>query len=144
MVESSSRWPAWTRVPPFLPVPLRARADGWTPDRQARFIGMLAQTGTVAEAARHVGMARESAHRLRRKPGAESFAHAWDAIIAHHRGHQAPKRKITPTELAERAFEGEFHILMRRRKFVRAVRKPSTIALLRHLRRLDAVAAKGG
>lgn len=144
MADSSSRWPAWKRVPPFLPVPLRVRADGWTPERQARFVGMLAQTGSVAAAARAVGMARESAHRLRRKPGAESFAHAWDAIVAHYRGAPVPKRKITPDELAECAYEGEFHILMRRRKFQRAVRKPSTTALLRHVRRMDAAAAKGG
>lgn len=144
MTDSSTRWPAWKRVPPFLPVPLRARADGWTPERQARFIGMLAQTGSVAAAARAVGMSRESAHRLRTKPGAESFAHAWEAVVAHHRAAPVPKRKITPAELPDRAFDGEFHILMRRRKFVRAVRKPSNTALLREVRRLDAAAAKGG
>jgi hypothetical protein len=27
MAESNSRWPAFARVPPFLPVPLRARAS---------------------------------------------------------------------------------------------------------------------
>src|SRR5690348_4490085 len=102
MTESPTRWPAWKRVPPFLPVPLRARADGWTPDRQARFIGMLAETGSVAAAAGAVGKSRESAHRLRGKPRAESFAHAWDAIVAHHRGEPVPKRKITAAELPER------------------------------------------
>ena len=56
----SSTWPAYARVPPFLPVPLRARADGWTPERQARFIGLLAETGSVVEAARAVGMSREA------------------------------------------------------------------------------------
>jgi hypothetical protein len=57
---------------------------------------MLAQTGSVAAAARAVGMSRESAHRLRTKHGAESFAHAWDAIVAHHHDRPLPKRKITP------------------------------------------------
>ena len=47
-----ARWPAYARVPPFLPVPVRARADGWTLERQGRFIGYLAETGCVAEAAR--------------------------------------------------------------------------------------------
>jgi hypothetical protein len=28
MTESNSRWPAYARVPPFLPVPLRARSSG--------------------------------------------------------------------------------------------------------------------
>src|SRR6188472_1775779 len=95
MPESPPSWPAYARVPPFLPVPLRARADGWTADRQARFIGLLAETGSVAEAARRVGMGRESAWRLRRNAGAGSFAHAWDAIVALRRGDPAPRRKIT-------------------------------------------------
>jgi hypothetical protein len=146
MTESvaSSRWPAWKRVPPFLPVPLRARADGWTPDRQARFIGFLAETGSVAEAARRVGLSRMAAYRLRRCEGAASFAHAWDAIVGYWQGEPVAARKVTPGELFERAHEGEFHILMRRRKFIRAVRKPSTSALLRHLRRMDALAVRGG
>jgi len=139
-----SCWPAWKRVPPFLPVPLRARADGWTPERQARFIGLLAETGSVAVAARRVGMSRMAAYRLRRRDGAASLAHAWDAIVGFWQDEPVRPRKVTPCELFERAHEGEFHILMRRRKFVRAVRKPSTSALLRHLRRMDAAAAKGG
>ena len=146
MTESniSSGWPAWKRVPPFLPVPLRARADGWTPERQARFIGFLAETGSVAEAARRVGMSRMAAYRLRKCSGSESFAHAWDAIAGFWQDEPIGRRKVTPSELFERAHEGEFHILMRRRKFVRATRKPSTSALLRHLRRMDAAAARGG
>jgi hypothetical protein len=146
MDESNTRtgWPAYRRVPPFLPVPLRARADGWTAERQGLFIGFLAETGSVAEAARRVGMSRESAWRLRRRAGAASFAHAWDAVAAAWRGEPAQHRKITPCELAERAHDGEIHILMRRKRFVRAVRKPSVTALLRHLRRLDAAAVRGG
>ena len=70
------------RVPKFTPVPLRYRQDGWTPMRQADFLGRLAETWSVAAAARHVGKSRESAYRLRDKPGAESFAAAWDAILA--------------------------------------------------------------
>lgn len=146
MAESNTlaRWPAYRRVPAFLPVPLRARGDGWTPERQGRFIGFFAETGSVAEAARRVGMSRESAWRLRRRAGSESFAHAWDSVAAAWRGEPIEKRKITPDELAERAFDGEFHILMRRKRFVRAVRKPSVTALLRHVRRLDAAAASSG
>jgi len=142
--ESLSRWPAYARVPPFVPVPLRARADGWTPERQACFIGLLAETGSVAEAARRVGMGRESAWRLRRHAGAASFAHAWDAIVALRRGEPAPRRKITLDELGDYAFEGPYVVHMRRRRFVRARREPSTPALLRHMRRLDAAALRGG
>jgi hypothetical protein len=144
MPESRSAWPAYARVPPFVPVPLRARADGWTPERQARFVGLLAETGSVAEAARRVGMGRESAWRLRRRPGAESLAHAWDAIAAIRRGEAPPRRKVTLGELGEYALEGPYVVHLRRRRFVRALREPSTSALLRHLRRLDAAALRGG
>src|SRR5688572_5436047 len=144
MAESSASWPAYARVPPFLPVPLRARADGWTPERQARFIGLLAETGSVAKAARRVGMGRESAWRLRQRAEAESFAHAWDAIVAIRRGERLPQRKVTLSELGEHAIEGPWVVHMRRRRFVRAQRKPSTSALLRQVRRLDAAALRGG
>lgn len=63
----------------FVPVPVQARRDGWSPARQAGFIQRLALCGDVARSARGVGMSRESAWRLRRRPGAESFAAAWDA-----------------------------------------------------------------
>jgi hypothetical protein len=69
------------RVPKFTPVPLRYRADGWTPGRQSDFLGQLCETWSVTAAARHVGMTRESAYRLRDKPGAESFAAAWDSNL---------------------------------------------------------------
>jgi hypothetical protein len=146
MAESvaSARWPAWKRVPPFLPVPLRARADGWTPDRQARFIGFLAETGSVAEAARRVGLSRMAAYRLRRRKGADSFAHAWDAILGFWNGEPVQQRKVTPDELPERAYEGAVHIIMWRSKFVRVTRKPSNSMLLRHLRRMHAAARRGG
>ncbi|MGA9582831.1 MAG: hypothetical protein WBR13_12775 [Allosphingosinicella sp.] len=79
MAESSPR----RRVPAFTPVPLRYRRDGWTPGRQTDFLGRLAETGCISAAARHVGMTRESAYRLRDKAGAGSFAAAWDSILAH-------------------------------------------------------------
>src|SRR5688500_16357126 len=67
------------RVPPFYPVPLRARRDGWTVQRQTDFLGYLAETGSVMAAAETVGMSRKAAYALRARPGAESFAAAWDA-----------------------------------------------------------------
>lgn len=146
---SPRQWPAYARVPPFLPAPLRVRRDGWTEERQVRFIGHLAETGCVAEAAARVGMSRMAAYRLRRCDGAASLAHAWDAVVAQHRrtpfaGSDRPKRKVTPAELSEVAIEGPYHVLMRRGRFLRAVRKPDNSALLRHLRRLDAAALRGG
>lgn len=63
----------------FTPVPQqRRRADGWTAETQRRFILALQAMGSVGPAARAVGMNRASAYRLRERPGAESFAAAWD------------------------------------------------------------------
>ena len=63
----------------FHPVPGRQRHDGWTPDRQRRFVAALTLTGTVARAAQAVEMSGASAYNLRRRPQAESFAGAWHA-----------------------------------------------------------------
>lgn len=65
----------------FTPVPARSRTDGWTPDRQRRFITELAEHAGVAAAARAVGMTPQSANRLRRRADATSFAQAWDAAV---------------------------------------------------------------
>lgn len=65
----------------FTPVPSN-RYDGWTPQRQSDFILALAITGTVHRAVRAVGMSRQSLYKLRERPGAESFAAAWDIAIS--------------------------------------------------------------
>jgi hypothetical protein len=63
----------------FTPVRTAAkRHDGWTPKKQRAFIRALAGSGIVATAAKAVGMGCTSAYNLRRRPGAESFAAAWD------------------------------------------------------------------
>jgi len=62
----------------FTPVPVQARRDGWSTARQTGFIHRLALCGDVGASARGVGMSRESAWRLRKRAGAESFAAAWD------------------------------------------------------------------
>ena len=68
---------------PFLVIPplasTRARADGWTPERQRGFLEALATCGSVAGAARSVGMTREGAYALRRRADARGFAQAWEA-----------------------------------------------------------------
>ena len=66
---------------PFDPVPVRRRHDGWTAERQIAFIEKLADCSSVTAAARHVGMSRESARRLRRRPCGRSFRDAWDAAL---------------------------------------------------------------
>lgn len=65
----------------WVPVLKKRRHDGWSPERQREFIATLADTGSVTAAARAVGMSDTSCYRLRRSPGAESFAAAWDAAI---------------------------------------------------------------
>lgn len=125
--------PTWKRIPPFLPVPLRARADGWTPLRQAEFIGFLAESGCVARAAAKVGKSRQSAHRLRGLPGAESFVAAWDAAC----GNFAVPWKFTFAELQACAFTGPWVVQFRGGRYCGVSRKPSTSALLRILAQLD-------
>lgn len=66
----------------FEPVPLRAQHNGMTPALQLRFILALARGGGPDEAARALGKSRQSVYRLRKKPGAESFASAWDRAQA--------------------------------------------------------------
>ena len=62
-------------------IPLRARHDGWTPDRQHDFITALAETGCVTEAAAAVGKSPRSAYRLRARGEAGIFRQAWDIAL---------------------------------------------------------------
>jgi hypothetical protein len=66
----------------FTPVPLRVRADGWSRELQLAFVRALAEGGKPGEAARALGKNRQNAYALRRRPGAESFAAAWDEAVA--------------------------------------------------------------
>lgn len=130
------RRPDHRRVPAFSPVPLRARADGWTPQRQANFLGALAETRSVTAAARKVHMARETAYRLRKAPGAESFAAAWDHVMGLV---TQPKRKVTHDERGRRAMEGLLKPVMYRGKHVATAQKADNSALLGHMAFLDRV-----
>ena len=67
----------------WVPVRRRPRHDGWTEEKQRRFIEALADTGLVSHSAKAVGMSRESANRLRRSPHGAAFARAWDAARLH-------------------------------------------------------------
>lgn len=86
----------------WLPVERRRRSDGWGHHVQRDFIEALADTGSVAEAARAVHMSVQSCYRLRRSPGAENFARAWEAALA-----EAHKRLV---DIAfDRAVNGTEH-----------------------------------
>lgn len=119
------------RVPAFYPVPLRVTRTGWTTERQANFLGWLAETGSVSTASARVGMSRNSAYKLRKKPDAESFAAAWDAALG------SPVRRVTIDDLQFLAHHGLVKPLFRGGKYIRSARKPDNSALLRLLSRYD-------
>ena len=121
--------------PDFDPVPLRARSDGWTVERQRAFIAALHATRSITRAARAVGMSRETAYRLRARPGAESFAAAWDAAFA-----LPPRAPSNPDLLWHRAFYGTMRQIIRGGKEVGVVVKPDNQALLTLLDRFDRLA----
>lgn len=126
------------RVPPFYPVPLRARRDGWTVKRQTDFLGMLAETGSVLGACEAVGISRKSAYRLRARHGAESFAAAWDAALG------APVRKVTVDDLPFLARHGLIRLRFFRGRYRGASQKPDVSALLRLLSQFDRGASDVG
>ena len=76
-------------------------------------------------------MARESAYRLRGRPGAESFAAAWDAILAEPRR----ARMSTHELLWHRLFYGTLNPVMRGGKHVGTLVSPDNDAVLRLYRR---------
>tara|TARA_R110000850_G_scaffold3398_2_gene16281 strand:- start:2799 stop:3605 length:807 start_codon:yes stop_codon:yes gene_type:complete len=57
----------------------------WTPEKQREFLEALARCGSVKAAAAYVGMSREGAYRLRRRPEGCAFDRAWDAALIHAR-----------------------------------------------------------
>lgn len=82
-IDKTRARPARGTLPLFTPVPRHFnRHDGWTPERQRRFIEALADTGSVKAAAHAVNMSAEGAYLLRRHAEAESFRMAWEAALA--------------------------------------------------------------
>jgi len=122
-------------VPPtFDLVPLRRRRDGWTPERQRRFVAALAEGLGVGAAAARVGMSRKSAYALRERPGAAGFAAAWDGACAAARARRFAAR---PPGDWERGVEGVLHPVRYRGRIVAWDRRFSDCALLRLLGRVD-------
>ncbi|WP_375403676.1 hypothetical protein [uncultured Sphingomonas sp.] len=60
----------------------RLTAGGWNPPKQRAFIEHLAVSGSVTDAAAHVGMTRQGAYQLRRREPGSVFALLWDIAIA--------------------------------------------------------------
>lgn len=132
------------RKPPFFhPVLLRSREDGWSVVRQCEFLAQLYLTGSVAAAARTVGMSRASAYRLRERAGAEGFAHAWDAVLVppgsgRLAGPDIDWRKVTHQAMVSRVEWGLVQPVLHQGRMTAIRRKADTSALLRLLRRSDA------
>lgn len=82
------------------PKPRRARPelcrrDGWTADRQLRFLEVLARTRNVGAAAAAAGMSREGAYRLRNRQPEGLFAALWDMTMAPAPAPEVHNRPIT-------------------------------------------------
>jgi hypothetical protein len=130
MSTQPSHRPGHRRVCAFAPVPLRRRrAGGWTPMKQAAFLAALALTGSVRKAARRVGMSRETAYRLRAKPGGESFADSWDRLTGRWQGRA---RKVTPAGLKARFAGVLLKPLIYRGRHCGTAEKYDVSALLRY------------
>ena len=131
------------RIPSFHPVPVGRRHDGWTPGRQAAFLGMLDQTRSVVAAAKAVGMGRESAYRLRKRPGAAGFAAAWDAAMGFPLASvKLARAKSTGLPAHYRARYGLMQVLASAGQFRGVVAKPDNSALLQHIAQFDRALAR--
>lgn len=125
------------RVPAFHPVPVAGRHDGWSIARQADFIGHLAETRSVLAAARAVSMSRESAYRLRRRPGAAGFAAAWDAALGHAAEQvQGSGGKVTDLPAVYRFEVGLIQVIMFAGRYRGYARKADYYGLLPQLARI--------
>ncbi|MFW2829288.1 hypothetical protein [Sphingomonas sp. ID0503] len=78
----------------------RHRNDGWTPDRQRRFLELIADGHTVDDACLVVGLSATSAYSFRRRAPGSAFALGWAAANLHGR------ERIAATLLA-RAIHGQ-------------------------------------
>ncbi|WP_423141497.1 hypothetical protein ACOYW6_11735 [Parablastomonas sp. CN1-191] len=126
------------RLPAFHPVPVGPRKDGWTIDRQAKLIGFIAETRSVIEACRRVGMGRESAYRLRARPGGAGLAAAWDAALGKpHRPVDLASAKSTGLPAHYRWRAGRIAVVTVDGTFAGYHRKDDDCALLQHLAQLD-------
>lgn len=129
------------RRPPFFrPVPLRARADGWSEARQCEFLALLYVKGSVAAAARGVGMSCRTAYRLRERAGAESFAQAWDHVLTPPGSGRVAAvrpdyRKVTLATLNAWLETGFVQPVIYRGRMCGIRRKPDDSTLFRLLRR---------
>lgn len=85
------------------------RHDGWTRAKQAAFLRALSASHSVSEAARSVGMSRQSAYRLRSRMKGLPFDLAWEVAFHHSYdvlAHAALDRALNGVEVPV-FFQGE-------------------------------------
>jgi hypothetical protein len=104
------------------------RHDGWTPERKALFLDVLATKGNVRAACARVGLSREAAYRLRRRDA--RFARGWDAALL------MARQNVAET-LGDRAIDGIEEDIWYRGEHVGTRRRYDTRLLLAHMARLD-------
>jgi hypothetical protein len=119
-------------VPPPLPA---TRHDGWTGDRIATFLEVLADTGLVREACRAAGRSREGVYPLRNRDPV--FAAAWRAA-------QAKARPVVADGLLERRITGTVEHYYRDGVLVGERRHYESWLGLAVLKRLDKQAEEDG
>lgn len=120
----------------FAPVPVKARHDGWSAERQRRFVLALARGAGVDEAARGVGCSRQSAYALRRRSGGGEFAAAWDAALAF-----ADQARAAASAGATLAAIGTLMVpRFYRGRLIGFVQREDLSGLMARLARLDALA----
>jgi hypothetical protein len=73
----------------------------WTPALQRRFLEVLAETGSVAQAAHAVSKSRRAAHNLKNRQAGFAFRIGWDAAIL-------LSRDVVEGELMDRALSGQW------------------------------------
>ena len=118
-----------TQLVDYRPVQLAPRSDGWTADRQRKFLTLLAETGCISHAANAAGVSARSAYRLRQRPDAIAFAEAWDTAL------RLATLRLT-TIAYERAIRGTVREIWREGERVAETRTPSDrllVFLLQHL-----------
>jgi hypothetical protein len=125
----------------FTPIAVRAQHNGWSPELQRRFILALARGAGPGEAARSIGRTRQSAYRLRGRPGSESFAAAWDRALDFAR---SVRGAAAASPLGFGGIETLLVPRYYRGRLVGFVQREDTAGAMRLLRRLDRLADRLG
>lgn len=108
----------------FVPVPRGTkRWNGITAEKQRRFIAHLAGCGSVTMAARAIATSSSAMYQLRKAPGADSFAAAWEAAV------EAGARRVLDT-LMEHAIHGTPERLLKDGQVILERRKYNTRAMM--------------